>query len=187
MMVEMNYPLLLDVIRTTGIIVGIIYYITIMRNQQKSQELTLKAQNHAEETRKIQLIYEVNQYMREPRSNERFTNVMNMEWDNYDDFISKYGWDNNPELADDRVNLWRMVNFSGLLVRDGLIDASTYVHFAGDYSPIFWRKFKPIIEEMRIRTDNPDLYAGIEILAEEVDKYRVSKGLKPKTSTIRSY
>ena len=53
----------------------------------------------------------------------------------------------------------------------------------GDGTPIFWSKFKPIIEEMRRLDDNPELYIGVEILAEEVDKYRVSKGLKPKGQT----
>jgi hypothetical protein len=36
---------------------------------------------------------------------------------------------------------------------------------------------------MRIEYDNPELYVGMEILAREVDKYRISKGLKPKAST----
>ena len=80
-----------------------------------------------------------------------------------------------------------MMNFSGLLIRDGLIDASKYIQYAGYTAPIFWRKFKPIIEEMRIKTDNTELNFGIEILANETDKYHMSKGLKPTTSKKASH
>ena len=125
-MVDVSYQMVLSTLQTAGILVGISYYILTLKNQQKNQELTLKSQKQAEETRKIQLIYEVNQYMREPKTNQRFNNVMNMEWTDYEDFMSKYGIENNPDLAEDRLSLWRMTNFSGLLVRDGLIDISTY-------------------------------------------------------------
>ena len=43
MMVEISIPLILDIIRTAGILVAIIYYITIMRNTQKTRELTLES------------------------------------------------------------------------------------------------------------------------------------------------
>ena len=172
-MAEITLPIILQILQTTGILVGIFYYITVLRNQQKSQK-------HAEETRKIQFISEQTQLMREPRSSQKWTQVMDMEWENYEDFMTKYNWENNPDLADAWRNLCRSMNFNGLLIRDGIIDASTYVQYTMDNSPIFWGKFKPIIEEMRVRYDNPELYAGIEILAKETDMYRISKGLNPK-------
>jgi hypothetical protein len=48
--------------------------------------------------------------MPEPRLNLRWNSIMAMEWKNYDDFMEKYGWENNPDLAEDRVNLFRMIN-----------------------------------------------------------------------------
>jgi len=42
-MVEITLPIMLQIMQTVGILVGIIYYITIMRNTQKTRELTLKA------------------------------------------------------------------------------------------------------------------------------------------------
>ena len=162
-----------DVVAIFSFAIGLTYYIMVLRNQQKNQK-------HAEETRKIQLLYLNNQFMREPNSNLHWNNMFSMEWENYDDFMAKYGWENNPEFYDGRTSIWRMMNFSGLLVRDGLIDVSNHVQYTGDLDPIVWSKFKNIIEEMRIRMDSPELYIGMEILAKEVDKYRVSKGLKPK-------
>jgi hypothetical protein len=40
-MIEITIPLLLDVIRTIGILVGIFYYITIMRNADKVRRTQL--------------------------------------------------------------------------------------------------------------------------------------------------
>jgi hypothetical protein len=52
---------------------------------------------------------------------------------------------------------------------------------------LFWNKFKPIIEEMRVLMDNPELYSGIEVLANETDQYRKNKGLKSKLLTTITY
>jgi len=169
-MAEITIPLVLDIIRTIGIIVGIIYYLTIMRNNQKSQR-------QSEETRKIQLLLDHNRYI---MNRNDWNSVMNMEWDDYDDFISKYGWESDPDLYDKRNGVWRRMHFSGLLVRDGLIDISTFVDYIGDNAPIMWNKFRDIIEEQRILFDNPELYVGIEYLAKEVEKYRLSRGMKAK-------
>ena len=106
--------------------------------------------------------------------------MMNMEWDNYNDFMSKYGSEVNPDNYNGRVRIWRNMNYYGLLINDGLIDASMYVRIIADQAPLVWSKFRDIIEEMRIIHDNPELYIGMEILASEIDKYRLSKGLKPK-------
>ncbi len=100
---------------------------------------------------------------------------------------TKYSWENDPDLADQRVNLFRMVNFQGLLIKDGIIDISTYVRYAGDSPPFFWDKFRPIIEEMRVLMDNPEMYSGIEALAYETDQYRKSKGLKSKLLSTITY
>jgi hypothetical protein len=43
-MVEITLPIILQLLQTAGILVGIIYYITIMRNTQKTRELTLQSQ-----------------------------------------------------------------------------------------------------------------------------------------------
>jgi hypothetical protein len=179
-MVELTYPVLLDTIRTLGIIVGISYYVLTLRNQQKSQK-------HAEDTRKIQLLHNLNRFFVEGHSNLSFYQMMNMEWENYDDFKSKYSFQSNPEFYDEWIRLWRNMNYNGLIMNAGLIDASTYVQYSGDYSPIIWSKFKPIIEEMRLERDNPELFIGFEILANEVDRYRQSRGLKPRVSIDVSF
>ena len=170
-MVELSVELLLDIIRTAGILVGISYYVLTLRNQQQSHK-------HSEETRKYQLLNEINQFTSAEDTGQDFITLMNLEWTDYDDFMEKYGWENNPSMTYRRQRMWRRWNFNGLLIRDGLIDTSSFVQILADNSPLLWMKFGSLVEEMRIRNDNPDLYIGFEILAKEVDKYRISRGLK---------
>jgi len=169
-MAEITLPIVLQIIQTVSLVVGIFYYLTIMRNNQKSQR-------QSEETRKIQLLLDHNRYM---MSGNDWNSVMSMEWDDYDDFISKYGWENNPDLYEKRIRQWRRMHFSGLLIRDGLIDISTYIDYISDNTPIMWNKFKDIIEEMRIAYNSPKLYNGIEYLANEIDNYRLGRGMTAK-------
>ena len=170
-MVEVTYQMVLSTIQTISLVIGISYYIIVLRNQ-------LKSQKHVEETRKIQLLHDISEFT--SNSNNDFNTMMNMEWTDYEDFEIKYGWTNNPEGYNSRVKIWRNMNYYGLLVQDGIIDVGTYISMISDGAPIVWDKFKDIIMELRRIHDNPDFYSGMETLAEETDKFRIRKGLKPK-------
>jgi hypothetical protein len=72
-MFELTLPIVLQILQTAGILVGIAYYLVIMRNSQKTRELTLrnqeltlqsqelsrKAQEQAVETRQAQLFMSI--------------------------------------------------------------------------------------------------------------------------------
>ena len=162
---------MLNTIQTLSLVIGISYYIMVLRNQQKNQK-------HAEGMRKIQLLNDIREFT--SNTNNDWNQMMNMEWIDYEDFEKKYGWEKNPDAYNTRVRLWRNLNYYGLLVEDGLIDAGTYARTISDQSPLVWNKFKDIIYEMRRIYDNPEQYIGMEILAKETDKYRISKGLNPR-------
>jgi hypothetical protein len=51
--VETN--IVLSLLQTVSIMVGITYYILNIQNNQKNQELALKAQEHATETRQLDI------------------------------------------------------------------------------------------------------------------------------------
>ena len=67
-MVEITYQMILSTIQTASLVVGIIYYITIMRNQQRTRELTLKAQEHATETRQTQIFMRLYEQLNNARA-----------------------------------------------------------------------------------------------------------------------
>ena len=43
-MAEITYQMVLSTLQTVGLLVGIFYYVTTMRNAQKTRELTLESQ-----------------------------------------------------------------------------------------------------------------------------------------------
>jgi hypothetical protein len=163
--------MVLSTLQTVGILVGIFYYIMTLRNQQRNQE-------HSEETRKIQLLLDINKNIEELGSGVQYNEIMDMKWDSYDDFISKYGYENNPEAYRKRMRMWRVMHVNGLLVRDGLIDVRALVDYTSGGSLYMWRKFKDIIEESRRLYHRPDYLFGLEYLAGEIEKYRLSQGLE---------
>ena len=150
---------------------GIFYYIMTLRNQQKNQE-------QSEETRKIQLLLGINKDIEGSGSGVQYNEIMDMKWDSFDDFMSKYGVENNPDAYRMRNRIWRIMHVNGLLVRDGLIDMRSFVDYTSPGPLYMWRKFKDIIEEMRTFYDSPELFIGIEYLASEYEKYRLSQGFE---------
>ena len=54
-MVDVSYQMVLSTLQTVGLLVGIVYYLTIMRNSQKNQQMQL-------ETRQSQLFMQLFQY-----------------------------------------------------------------------------------------------------------------------------
>ncbi len=170
-MAEITYQMVLSTLQTAGLLVGISYYILTLRNQQKNQK-------HAQETRKIQLLNEMNETIVKQQWMTWF-DIMDMNWENYQDFMSKYGYGNDPELYQQRIEFWRNLNRNGLLIRDGLIDIRSYCQYVDYSAPLVWRKFKDIIMAQREAWGNLELYIGIEILADETDLYRSSLGQGP--------
>ena len=171
-MAEITYQMVLSTLQTAGILVGIFYYIMTLRNQQKTRE-------QSEETRKIQLLLWMNENISERSgAGVDYNEIMAMQWDDYDDYISKYGIENNPDSWRKRVRIWRQMNVNGLLVRGELIDVRAMVDYIGYGSIDMWRKFKDIIEETRKSYDNPQMLSGFEYLAGELEKYRLSQGLE---------
>ena len=170
-MVEITYQMVLSTLQTAGILVGIFYYIMTLRNQQKNQE-------QSEETRKIQLLLGINKDIEGSGSGVQYNEIMDMKWDNYDDFISKYGYENNPDSYRKRMRMWRIMHVNGLLVRDGLIDVRALFDYTSGGSLYMWRKFKDIIEKGRRLSDIPEWLIGLEYLAGEIEKYRLSQGLE---------
>ena len=154
-MVELTLSNVLQILQTTGILVGIIYYITIMRNQQKSRRSEI-----------------LKGYLDE-RSNVddalRYAYVQSLEWDNYDDFQIRYGRTSNPEAwAKWKTYLVKFDDY-GLMLKRGLIHLDDFYELSERSVPSLWKKFEPIILEDRNRGDTTTM-KWLEYLVEEMHK-----------------
>ena len=94
-----------------------------------------------------------------------------MTWDDYDDFVKKYGL----EGWEERVPFTHM-NFYyeeiGVLLEEGLIDVNLVIQLIGSPFRLYWEKFEPIVLERRIRDNNPTYFDNMEYLYNEIKKLR---------------
>ena len=113
---------------------------------------------------------------------KKWIEVMNMEWCDYDDFEKKYGTDFNPDGAALRLGTLYEWNGAGYLLRKGAIDRESVYFLTNTAGGLWlWRKFEPVIKELRVRYNMPDAYSGLEYLANETARELEERGYSSKT------
>ena len=110
-----------------------------------------------------------------------------MSWDDYDDFETKYGSDNNPDNFAKRSYFWYMFeNIGHLLKRDYLDDCLLFDAF-GPMSIMAWSQWEAIFIEQRKRYFGPTYFEGFEYLANRMTEVQKSRGIEwePPSTGIR--
>jgi len=175
-MVEITLPIVLQFLQTVGILVGIIYYITIMRNQQSTRELALKAQEQATETRQTQIFLRLYEQINSVETQTQWAELVNMEIDN-EEYLMKYDSSVNPAHYAKRVNIWWLFNTMGELLQMGIIKPDLLYRLQlGPFVITMWDRWEHIIKATRARENAPDLWSGFEYLYNELEKLRHEKG-----------
>jgi len=167
-MVEITYPMVLSTIQTVGILVGIIYYIMTLRNTRKNQQLQL-------ETRQAQLFMQIYDKFNDKEFVKDWTNfVLIQDFDNFQDYMDKYGFRNNIDAWSTRVSLSDYFEGIGVLINRKLIDPTLVDDLMSVNVIRFWEKWGPIVEEYRKDFDLPQLgewqeylYNRIKSISEE--------------------
>ena len=150
---------MLQIVQTVALIVGIVYYISIMRNQQKtreltleSQELTRKAQEHAVETRQAQLAMQVVNQWIQPSMFESRAFYTSLQVKDLEHFLEI--WE-KPE-TNKLVRTWGgYCEGMGVLVRQGYLDIKIIAHLMGGVVKSDWERIGHIIPEWRERWGIP--------------------------------
>jgi len=123
MMVDITYQMVLSTLQTVGLLVGIYYYIMSLRNQQKNQELTLKSQDSATETRKIQIANDVIAKLSIPEFYPAWMDVVYRQpYTDFKDWLEKYGPHSNMDAYINFVYIAENYDMAGLVHRHGLVD-----------------------------------------------------------------
>jgi len=155
--------------------VGVAYHIMTLNNTRKTQQLHL-------ETRQAQLLMQIYQRMSTPEYVSDWAEILNYEWDSFEDFELKYGSADHPDKYGKRASIWRSLDGVGLLVKEGLLDVNK-VYELMDSGVIFqWMKWGPIIKEIRVRYGFPNMSIWFEYLADEMYKIRRQRGVTAKPS-----
>jgi len=167
-------------------IVAATYYIMTLRNQQKNQELALKAQQLQLETRQAQLFMQIfsRQYEVEQRRNIHLLN--NLEYKDLDDFLEKYGPETNPDTYFRITSLATYFEGVGVLVKRNLVDPSMVDDLMSGRIIESWESTAPWILEHRERSGDYEALEHFEYLYTVIksiqDKQRTEAGLPTRTT-----
>jgi hypothetical protein len=185
MVEQVTFQTIFQFLQTVGILVGVYYYIMTIRTNQKNQELTLRAQEHATETRQLDIYMKLQLKKTDPEWNKNYLEVGALEWEDFDDFARKYSHNVNPEDAGKRFAVWEHWNSLGYVLWRGVIDSDTVFDMFGNGVIGNWTKFEPIIQGFRERDGRPETWNWFEYLATEMMKVRSQRGMPEYTMPWR--
>ena len=101
----------------------------------------------------------------------KYTELMYMNWRDYDDFEKKYGSDTKPDNFVKRMIIWNILDSLGTLLKRGMADED--VLFSSQIvgtSLFLWHKFRDVFEMNRRLYSGANAWLGLEYLANEVDR-----------------
>ncbi|TRO48961.1 hypothetical protein E2P65_01945 [Candidatus Bathyarchaeota archaeon] len=176
-MVEVTLPIVLQIVQTIALIVGIAYYLTIMRSQQRTRELTLesqelarKSQEHALETRHTQMFMQIyNESHNNPSFIDAYTRLAGYDIRTYEEFLAiMEDEDNNKASA--RVGMF--YEGVGVLVREGYLNIRLFALLMTGMTRSWWERiYKSWIEEGREKRNFRRWMSESEYLYKELMKY----------------
>jgi hypothetical protein len=163
-----------DIVTIFGVIAGFSYYVLTVRN--------------ANITRKQMIARQLTQDLQSLETSMIYIELLEMEWDDYDDYLSKYDSSVNRDNFAKRSAMLARYNSIGYDLYRGNIDIETVyniITYQGVW--LYWSKFKPIILEYRKRYAYPDYAKWFEYLVDELAKERMRQGLPVVLTDVDGY
>jgi hypothetical protein len=102
--------------------------------------------------------------------------LMLMQWKDFEDFIQKYGNQTNPKNYAMRWSVWNKIHGLGYMVKEGAIDIETVYDHSGARIIWMWTKFKPIILDIREMGGGSYALKWWEYLVRELEKVAERRG-----------
>jgi hypothetical protein len=164
MVEQVTFQTIFQFLQTVSILVGVYYYITTIRTNQRNQELTL-------ETRQLQLYMKVLEDNRTKEFQMQWIDVAyNQEFKDYEEWREKYGPKTNPEAYANFFHVTNWFQGIGYLVKTGVLDVKVVSEYIRPRSVVFlWEKVEPIVKVHR-ETTNPGACESFEYLVHEIEK-----------------
>ena len=139
-----------------GMIIALTYYSLQIRNQNK--------------TRQAQLFMQIFNRFQEVEFRLNFNEVLLREWEDYDDYDSKYGRVTNPKAQAVSSSIGLFFEGLGVILKQGLIDIEVVSQLMSSPVWFYWEKMSPIFMEMRRRMNHPEAMLYAEYLYDEIVK-----------------
>jgi hypothetical protein len=164
-----------DLVAIFGVIAGFSYYVLTVRN--------------ADKVRKMQLISRIREQGGRSVTNELYgEELMEMEWEDFDDFRAKYDSTVNPENWAKRSLWFGYYQEIGYMLHESIVDVEMVYNVLGGHNALqMWAKFESIILGQRKLYRDPSWYKYFEYFATEIKKYRVSQGIEAEITDADGY
>jgi hypothetical protein len=180
-MVEVTYQIVLSTIQTVSLVVGIIYYITTLRNNQRSQQLQL-------ETRKAQLYMQLFLKITSEEFIKNSLELIKFPIGDVKEFMEKYMAGPDSTLQAKLFQLFWHIDGLGYMISQGLIDPEMVYNFGGGFAQVWhWKKWEPVILSTRKLRNEPEFMKWFEYTASEMMRIRQEKGLDETPSIIKAF
>ena len=154
-MVEITYQMVLSTLQTIALIVGIVYYITIMRNNQRANKL-----------------YTLQQRMQNMDRSyfQAWANIVNMTYETPEEWREKYSPENNPEVYADWSYIGSIFHNLGYLLKHELVDSETVFELYPPGSIIrAWRRYEVMVD-YRTSISGPNLWQYFRYINDEAKR-----------------
>ena len=162
---------ILSFIQAAGIIVGVAYYILNIQNNQRNQELSLKAQQQAIETRNTQFFITLHNSMDYESILTSWKDMAGeREWSTFEEWWDKFGPENNIEYFTKWLRAQILYEIYGTMVKRGFIDISLVDDMLSGPVMMYWEASKPIIYGLREKKGYPQFQEHFEYLADRIRK-----------------
>ena len=155
---------LLTYVTLISVPIGVFYHIMTLNNTRKNQQMQL-------ETRQAQLFMTL--YMEDitQRASESLDIIMDLEYEDLNDFESKYGKENNPEahhLINFFLNYYEGI---GVMVKHGYVDIRLVAELSSGAIRIGWEKYRSVAYQAREVYDWPRWSLEFEYLYDTMMEY----------------
>ena len=145
-------------VAAAGVLVGVVYYILDVRNQAmiRKTELITRLYSHLYGSEDLQ------------RARKK---VNSITYEDYDDFVKKYGAPNSEEPIPLAISTVLYVfEEAGVLLSKKLVDVDLIDQLMGEMILRTWTNLMPLIKEARKRLNRPRVWTNFEYLYNETKK-----------------
>ena len=145
------------------------YYISTLRNAQRNQQLTLRAQELTLETRQAQLFMQLYDVFMSTDFHKNYWDIIdNWEFSDFEEYMEKYGAKTNLDAFVKRGSVGSYFEGMGVMVKRKLIDASLVDDLISGLIIRWWEKMEPIMDDAREKMNYPQLAEWTEYLYGEI-------------------
>ena len=161
-----------------GIIISILYYTSVLRNANKTQQMQL-------ETRQAQLFMQIHNKWSDIEYKTEARKLLRWEFKDTDEYLEKYSGPDKVEYEGHISAINTYLEGVAVLIDRDLVDASLVDELMSGYIVQYWEKFGPVHIELRSRLNYPHLSEWVEYLYNIIKKITIGQHPELETNKIK--